>query len=56
MVTNTMWKCYRCNLSFKEQSHAEIHKNISNHNFTKITIQVPSSYLEKSKNSNVSLN
>ena len=25
------WKCYRCNLSFKKEVHAEIHQEITNH-------------------------
>jgi len=30
------WKCYRCNLTFKEKSHAVMHSDISRHT----TIQV----------------
>jgi hypothetical protein len=29
---NTLaWKCYRCDLTFKEESHVKMHKDISNH-------------------------
>ncbi|WKT57107.1 hypothetical protein QVH35_06515 [Candidatus Nitrosotenuis chungbukensis] len=27
-----MWKCYRCNLTFKEESSADLHKSLSAHN------------------------
>lgn len=32
------WKCYRCNLVFKEKSHTEIHNRISSHSVTEIKI------------------
>ncbi len=28
------WKCFRCNLSFKSEEHAEIHKEITSHRIT----------------------
>jgi hypothetical protein len=31
-----IWKCYRCNLSFKDYQLAEMHKKISEHSVTKI--------------------
>ncbi|HXV50787.1 MAG TPA: hypothetical protein VD689_01515 [Nitrosopumilaceae archaeon] len=37
-MTATAWKCYRCELIFKEEDHAEIHKKISNHPSQKIKI------------------
>ncbi len=27
----TAWKCYRCNLEFKEKIHAEMHHQITKH-------------------------
>jgi len=35
-VTELIWKCFRCNLSFKDEDVAEIHKQISNHSVTKV--------------------
>ena len=34
------WKCYRCNLIFKEEAHAILHKDISNHSVSKIGLVV----------------
>ena len=34
------WKCYRCNLSFKDESVANMHKQISNHSVSKEKIQI----------------
>ena len=34
------WKCYRCNLSFKDEDVANIHKQISNHSVSKERIQI----------------
>ena len=34
------WKCYRCNLSFKDEYVAKIHKQISNHSVSKERIQI----------------
>ena len=31
-MSNIAWKCFRCDLTFKEQTHAELHQDISNHN------------------------
>ena len=33
IIRNSMkaWKCYRCDLTFKEESHVFIHKDISRH-------------------------
>ncbi|MCY4491896.1 MAG: hypothetical protein OXC46_10645 [Thaumarchaeota archaeon] len=30
------WKCFRCNLSFKDEQLAEMHRQIENHSITKI--------------------
>jgi protein required for attachment to host cells len=35
-MSGIVWKCYRCNLSFKDKNLAEIHKEISKHSVTKI--------------------
>ncbi len=35
-VTDTAWKCFRCNLSFKEEGHARIHQEISRHAVTRV--------------------
>jgi Zn-finger protein len=31
-----MWKCYRCNLIFHEESMAALHKEISNHSAVQV--------------------
>jgi hypothetical protein len=31
-----VWKCFRCNLSFKDKNLAEMHKEISSHSVTKV--------------------
>ena len=36
MTNITMWKCYRCELTFKEKAHAEFHKDLENHNSQKL--------------------
>jgi Zn-finger protein len=35
-MSNMVWKCFRCNLSFKDENLAEMHKEISNHSITKV--------------------
>jgi len=30
------WKCYRCDLTFKQELYANIHQDITNHPFNKI--------------------
>ena len=32
------WKCYRCDLTFREESHAFIHTDISNHSTRQIEL------------------
>ena len=32
------WKCYRCNLTFREESHAIIHNDISSHSTRQIEL------------------
>ena len=34
-MSEMIWKCFRCNLSFKDEEVAEMHKEISNHSVTK---------------------
>jgi hypothetical protein len=36
VMSELIWKCFRCNLSFKDDNLAEMHKNISNHSVTKV--------------------
>lgn len=31
-----VWKCFRCNLSFKDEQLADMHKRIANHSVTKV--------------------
>ena len=35
-MSELVWKCFRCNLSFKDDNLAEMHKNISNHSVSKV--------------------
>jgi hypothetical protein len=35
-MTEMVWKCFRCNLSFKDDQIAEMHKEISAHSVTKV--------------------
>ncbi|MDX1596900.1 MAG: hypothetical protein R3327_08190 [Nitrosopumilaceae archaeon] len=35
-MSEVIWKCYRCNLSFNNEDVAELHKDISNHSVTKV--------------------
>lgn len=35
-MSEMVWKCYRCNLSFKDIELADIHKQISKHSITKV--------------------
>ena len=34
------WKCYRCNLYFTDEAHAQIHRRVMNHSVTKIKLAV----------------
>ena len=36
MMAEVIWKCFRCNLTFKEKELSEVHKKISNHSITKV--------------------
>jgi|ETN07SMinimDraft_1059922.scaffolds.fasta_scaffold101310_1 hypothetical protein len=35
-MSEMVWKCFRCNLSFKDKNLAEMHKEISSHSVTKV--------------------
>ncbi|MEE8181104.1 MAG: hypothetical protein V3T67_04610 [Nitrosopumilaceae archaeon] len=37
-MSTMAWKCYRCDLTFKEQSNAIIHKDISKHPLRQIEL------------------
>ncbi len=30
-MSATAWKCFRCDLTFKEESHAILHEDLENH-------------------------
>ncbi len=36
VMSEMIWKCFRCNLSFKDDKLAEMHKEISDHSITKV--------------------
>ena len=38
MITIKAWKCYRCDLTFKEESHVLLHKDISKHPLRQIEL------------------
>ena len=31
-----IWKCFRCNLAFTDELHAEMHKEIEDHSVSKV--------------------
>ncbi len=35
-MTDEAWKCFRCNLSFKDETHASLHREISKHSISKV--------------------
>ncbi|WP_256438669.1 hypothetical protein [Nitrosopumilus sp. K4] len=35
-MSEVSWKCFRCDLSFKDEDIAEMHKNISKHSISKV--------------------
>ena len=37
-MSTTVWKCFRCELTFKEESHAILHKDIVNHSSRPIDV------------------
>ena len=36
LMSEVSWKCFRCNLTFKDENIADIHKEISKHSITKV--------------------
>jgi Zn-finger protein len=38
LKASSIWKCYRCNLIFYEESIASLHEEISNHSSTRLNI------------------
>ena len=38
LVTAEAWKCFRCNLTFKEEDHARLHREISKHSVSEIDL------------------
>ncbi|MFZ1076692.1 MAG: hypothetical protein WAN47_04600 [Nitrosotalea sp.] len=34
----TAWKCYRCNLVFKEHAHVTMHNEVSRHHATEVKL------------------
>ena len=38
LVTAEAWKCFRCNLTFKEEPHAKLHEEISKHSVSSVKI------------------
>ncbi|RDJ31491.1 MAG: hypothetical protein DWQ18_02090 [Crenarchaeota archaeon] len=39
-MTESAWKCFRCNLTFKDEVHAKMHSEISRHSTSKVKILV----------------
>ena len=37
-MTDVAWKCFRCDLSFKDEKVANLHKQISKHSIRKIKV------------------
>ena len=35
-MSEDSWKCYRCDLNFRDESSADIHREIAKHSVTKI--------------------
>ena len=31
-----LWKCYRCDLAFRDEEHARMHEEVSGHTATKV--------------------
>ncbi len=36
MMYEILWKCYRCELTFRDEEHAEMHRRISRHSVSRI--------------------
>ena len=39
-VSEIIWKCYRCSLTFKDKDLADMHRQVSNHSVTKVKVLV----------------
>ncbi len=37
-VTSPAWKCFRCDLIFKEEVHAKLHQDISKHSVRTVKV------------------
>ena len=35
-MSELVWKCFRCNLTYKDKEFAEMHEKISKHSTTKV--------------------
>ena len=35
-MSDVAWKCFRCNLTFKNEDVAQMHKKIAQHSVTKV--------------------
>ncbi|MEK0319434.1 MAG: hypothetical protein QQN43_07625 [Nitrosopumilus sp.] len=40
MLEEVAWKCFRCNLTFREEDVAKIHREISKHSVSKVKVLV----------------
>ncbi|NHI02913.1 hypothetical protein DYY67_0034 [Candidatus Nitrosotalea sp. TS] len=40
MSSMTAWKCYQCNLVFKEHSHVAMHNEVSRHHAIEVKLAV----------------
>ncbi len=43
-MTEVVSKCFKCDLVFKNENLAALHKDIHNHNITKVRAQMIQSY------------
>lgn len=37
-MTSSAWKCFRCDLTFKEEGHAKLHQDISKHSVRTVKV------------------
>ena len=37
-VTSSAWKCFRCDLTFKEEVYAKVHEDISKHSVRTVKV------------------
>ena len=33
-----VWKCYRCNIYFRDEAHAQTHADVTNHSLSRVRI------------------